>query len=136
MGCKGCRGTAMGGVIMLSIRERSRQDEVAIKEIHRNLGTAAAERVVSRALDEIATTMARIRLCLRQRDLGDVPRQLRRVRVMAEGLGMTSLAGVSRDAAHCLRRGDDTAFAAVCARLWRVAEHSLARGRDALDASS
>jgi hypothetical protein len=46
---------------------------------------------------------------------------------MAMGVGMVSLAQVARDARLCLERGDTTAFAAVWARLVRVAERSLVR---------
>jgi hypothetical protein len=46
---------------------------------------------------------------------------------MALGVGMVSLAHVARDAALCLERGDTTAFAAVWARLVRVAERSLVK---------
>jgi len=119
----------MGTVIALSIQEWLRRDDEAVAAIYRNLGAAAAERVVAHAFGELVAAMAQVGRCVHDRDLGDVPRQLRRVRVMAEGLGLLSLAGVAGDAGRCLERGDDTAFAAVWLRLARVAECSLAADR-------
>jgi hypothetical protein len=46
---------------------------------------------------------------------------------MAAGVGLVSLAQVAEDAREVLLRGDATAFAAVWARLMRVAERSLVR---------
>lgn len=115
----------MGRVIALAVRERLRRDEAVIAAIHRNLGSVAAEEMVRRALDELDATMAQLARYVREREPGDMVRQLRRVRALAGGLGLASLSGVARDAARCLEQRDDTAFAAVWLRLVRVAEDSL-----------
>jgi hypothetical protein len=60
-------------------------------------------------------------------ELDSLPRALKRMQAMAAGVGLVSLAQVAEDAREVLLRGDATAFAAVWARLMRVAERSLVR---------
>lgn len=120
------RVTGMDNVLVLRPRERVRQDGEAIAAIYRNLGTTTAEQIVTRALGELALTMAGIAAQVRGHELHDLARQLRRLQQMAENLGMISLGAVSADARVCLERCDSTGFAAVWARLLRIAEQSLA----------
>ncbi len=122
-----------GMVVALRLRERVRQDSAPIALMYRNMGTAAAEEVVTRALSELAMTMAGLAEQVRSRDRQDIARQLRRLQRMAEGLGMVSLGQVAGDIRCCLDQSDTTAFAAVWARLLRVAECSLATQKGVQD---
>jgi len=103
-----------------------RQDVEAIAVIYRNLGAPVAEQMVTRALGELALTMAGIAEKVRAQDLRHLARQLGRLRHLSADLGLLSLGAVAGDARCCLERADGTAFAAVWARLLRVAERSLA----------
>jgi hypothetical protein len=120
-------------VVALRPKERVRQDADPIASIYRNLGTASAEQVVTRALGELALAMAGLAQQVRGHDLSDLDRQLRRLQRMADHLGMVSLGLVAGDVRLCLDSGDVTAFSAVWARLLRVAERSLASDKDLLD---
>lgn len=120
---------------MLHPREVVRQDVEAVAEIYRNLGAPTAEQVVSRALGELALTMAGIVEKVRSQDLRDLGRQLARLRRLAEDIGLVSLAKVAGDAQACLERADGTAFSAVWARLLRVAERSLSTDHGVADLS-
>lgn len=122
-------------VVPLRHREEVQQNAEPIATIYRNLGTASAEQVVTRALGEVALTMAGIADRVRSRDLEDMGRRLRKLQQLAENLGMVSLSRVSSDVRACLERGDATAFAAVWARLIRIAERSLAIERELMDQS-
>jgi hypothetical protein len=124
---------AAGNVVALCPNDRVRQDAEPIATIYRNLGTASAEQVVTRALGELALTMAAMVAQVRDHDLHDLSRQLRRLQRMSENLGLTSLGLVAQDVRNCLERSDATAFAAVWARLMRVAERSLSAEGDLLD---
>ena len=93
---KGCV-MALENVVALPVRERVRQDSEPIATIYRNLGTASAEQVVTRARGELALTMAGLAAQVRQRDMQDLARQLRRLQRMAENLGMVSLGLVAGD---------------------------------------
>jgi hypothetical protein len=115
----------MGEVTALRPREIVRQDVEAIAVIYRNLGAPVAEQMVTRALGELALTMAGLAEKVRAQDLRDLARQLGRLTRLASDLGLSSLATVSGDAKTCLERADGTAFSAVWARLLRVAERSL-----------
>ncbi|WP_294981857.1 hypothetical protein [Tabrizicola sp.] len=103
-----------------------RQDVEAIAGIYRNLGAPVAEQMVTRALGELALTMAGIAEKVRAQELRDLARQLGRLGRLAADLGLLTLAMVAGDARTCLERAESTAFAAVWARLLRVAERSLA----------
>jgi hypothetical protein len=119
-------------VFVLRPNDRVKQDAEPIATIYRNLGAASAEQVVTRALTELALTMAGLATQVKARDLGDMDRQLRRLQRMSENLGMVSLGVIAGDVRACLGRSDVTGFAAVWARLLRVAERSLATDRELL----
>ena len=120
-------------VVALRPNDRVRQDAEPIAALYRNLGTASAEQVVTRALGELALTMSGMAQRVRAQDLADLSRQLRRLQRMGENLGMVSLGQVAEDVRACLEAGDSTAFSAVWARLLRVAERSLASEGEFLD---
>jgi len=123
----------MGNVTALRPSEVVHLDGEVIAIIYRNLGQTTAEQMVARALGELAIAMAGIAAQVKSHQLSDLSRQLTKLRRMAENLGLDSLGKVSEDARVCLERADSTAFAAVWARLIRVAEKSLARGPGAVD---
>lgn len=125
----------MGDVTALRPREVVRQDTEAIALIYRNLGAPVAEQMVTRALGELALTMAGLAEKVRAQDLRDLARQLARLGRLAGDLGLLSLATVALDAKTCLERADGTAFSAVWARLMRVAERSLATDAGLADQS-
>jgi hypothetical protein len=112
-----------------------RQDVEAIAVIYRNLGAPVAEQMVTRALGELALTMAGITEKVRAQELRDLARQLGRLGRLAADLGLLTLATVAGDARTCLEQADGTAFSAVWARLLRVAERSLAADMGLADQS-
>lgn len=120
-------------VMALRPKERVRQDAEPIATMYRNLGTSSAEQVVTRALGELALTMSGLAVQVRAHEMGDLIRQLRRLQRMAENLGLVSLGLVAADVRICLDSGDVTAFAAVWARLLRIAERSLSTDKELLD---
>ncbi len=120
-------------VVALRPNDRVRQDAEPIATIYRNLGTASAEQVVTRALAELALTMSGLAAHVKAHDMTDLTRQLRRLQRMSENLGLTSLGLVAADLRVCVDQGNSTAFAAVWARLMRIAERSLATDKGLLD---
>lgn len=120
-------------VVALPFVERIRQDSEPIAVIYRNLGTSSAEQVVARALGELALTMAGMASQVREHEMHDLSRQLRRLQRMSENLGLISLGLVAADVRNCLERTEVTAFSAVWARLVRIAERSLAPDKALLD---
>jgi hypothetical protein len=114
-----------GKVATITPREVVCQDVEAIAVIYRNLGAPTAEPMVKRALGELAMTMATIAERVRAQDLRDLAQHLGRLKRLADDLGLVSLGLVANDTRICLERADGTAFAAVWARLLRVAERTL-----------
>lgn len=122
-----------GNVMVLRPKEWVRLDAEPIAAIYRDMGSNAAEQVVARALGELALSMAGLAGQVRDRDLTDLHRQLRRLQRMADHMGMISLSMIAAEVRTCLDQGDATAFAAVWARLIRIAERSLETDAEMLD---
>ncbi len=121
-------GEGMAGrVVTLHPRERVDEDEGAIVAILDRLGPDPGAKLVTRAVGELALAVTVMCAQVERCELETLPRALKRVQAMAAGVGMVSLAHVAEDARAVLLRGDATAFAAVWARLVRVAEQSLVR---------
>ncbi|MEH6772418.1 MAG: hypothetical protein V7668_00695 [Cereibacter changlensis] len=120
-------------ITALQPKERVCQDAEQIAAICREMGAPAAEQAIGRALGELTLILSGLAARVQAQDVADLGRQLRRLQRMSEHLGMVSLGHVACDARRCAETGDGTAFAAVWARLIRVAEQSLAGDRPPLD---
>ncbi len=114
----------------LSPRDRVRQDAAPVAALYRDMGHQAAERVLIRAMGEMAMVLAGLADQVRRHDLTDVCAQMRRLNRIAKPLGMVTLCTVAVDVQNCLERGDATSFAAVWARLLRVGQTALALSPD------
>lgn len=115
------------GVVTLHPQERVDEDEGAILAIFDRLGPDPGAKLVTRAVGELAMALTVMCAQVDRHELDSLPRALKRMQAMAAGVGLVSLAQVAEDAREVLLRGDATAFAAVWARLMRVAERSLVR---------
>jgi hypothetical protein len=126
LGCEKM-GFDMSGAVILALtpRENPQHDIEQIASIYRNLSSAAAEQVVARALGELALSMAALAEDIADHQMGDLLRRLKRLDRMAHNLGLKTLSVVCKDLAICLERSDATGFAAVWARLLRVADCTL-----------
>ena len=120
-------------VTALRPKDRLRHDSGPLEAIYCSMGRTEAEQLVARALGELALAMAGIAAQVKAVDMADLPRQLKRIQRVADQLGLVSLAGVAGDLRACLDQGDATAFAAIWARLLRIAERSLASGAAPFD---
>lgn len=116
-----------GRVVTLHPQERVDEDAGAVLAILDRLGPDPGAKLVSRAVGELAMAVTVMSAQVERHELEPLPRALKRMQAMAAGVGMVSLAQVAEDARAVLMRGDATAFAAVWARLMRVAERSLVR---------
>ncbi len=105
--------------------EGVRLDGERLGALYAELGEAAAEAVICRAMEDLATALADLQRLAVCRDLAPMPGRARMLARVAGDLGMDSLARVALDAEVCAGRGDLAALAAVLARLVRIGDRSL-----------
>lgn len=127
-GCDALSGDWMASrVVELHPHERVNEDEGAILAIFDRLGPDPGAKMVTRAVGELALSVTVMCAQVERHEFETLPRALKRLQAMAAGVGLVSLSQVAADARVVLMQGDPTAFAAVWARLVRVAERSLVR---------
>lgn len=115
----------MAAVSNLNLAENVQIDADRLMRLLRELGAAGAERVVDRAVDEIAGRLLLIETSWASADFKTVGRTAQSLIAVADQIGMHLLAHVSCDVAGLAQSGDDSALAASVARLQRVGESSL-----------
>lgn len=115
----------MAEVVFLSPRERVREDFEPIVTIYRSMGTDVGAQLVAGALEDLAKAMTDLTARIGRHDLGDLDKGLTQIQQTAQDLGMITLGLVAGDLRDCANRADATAFAAVWARLTRLAQRSL-----------
>ena len=115
----------MTHIVRLIPQEKIRHDPEAMAAIYRNLGATLADRVISRALAELALTLSAAVQMVDDHELREFPRQMQRLRGLADNLGMQSLSRAAMSCKQCLEDGDGAAFSAVWQRLMRITERSL-----------
>ncbi len=134
----------MGEIAVLHHDEGIRVDGRRVVELYDELGAASAERVIGRAAEELAVALqfvvdqGRLALAAWGRDPGGDARaaaiqRADRMAALAWQVGLASVGRVAGDLRVCAARDDAAGFAAVLARLDRVANRSLTAVWDAQD---
>lgn len=111
-------------VTYLCPRERIWLDPSRIGLLYTELGGAEVQALLDRAMQELGGVHAELRGQYVARDLDGFARSLRRLRRIADHLGLTTVARIAGDVSDCLDRGDPTALAATWSRLSRSAEQA------------
>ncbi len=111
-------------VTYLCPRERIWLDPSRIGLLYTELGGAEVQALLDRAMQELGGVHAELRGQYAARDLDGFARSLRRLRRIADHLGLTTVARIAGDVSDCLDRGDPTALAATWSRLSRSAEQA------------
>jgi hypothetical protein len=120
----------MAQVMQICPRERVWLDPSRIGALYAELGGAEVRALLDRAMAEMGAVRREMASQYAAHDLDGFARNLRRMRRIAEHLGLTTVGTVAGDVAACLGRGDATALAATWARLSRSADQALAGGWD------
>lgn len=110
---------------VLRHEEGVRLDPDRLVALYSELGESGAERVIFRAMEELA---ARLSEMLKHADDGRADRLIRSARLLAkvaDQVGMATLARVASDVVASAETADGTAQAATLARLIRIGERSL-----------
>ncbi|MEM8592602.1 MAG: hypothetical protein AAGF13_08755 [Pseudomonadota bacterium] len=115
----------MDNVVVLAHDEEVRIDGRALAVLQAQLGSAGAEGVISRAVEEIANRLSLIERAHAQRERDALWKTSKGLIGIAEQIGLVDLARVSRDVSQCARGRDDVALSAVLARLIRLGDRSV-----------
>lgn len=109
-------------------------DHDRLGALYVQLGEAAAEDVVCRALEELAQRLGHCNAIYQAAEWEGLRKNARSLIAISEQIGMHALAQVARDVTECLDYGDGNATAATLSRLIRVGERSLTAVWDMQDA--
>ena len=115
----------MNGIAQLHCREAARLDRDRLEHLVRELGEPGAERVVGRAMEELAVRLQKIGTDYGRNNIRAVEKSAHSLIAIADQIGMSTLARVARDVVETAGRSDATAMAATVGRLQRVGEASL-----------
>ncbi len=115
----------MKDVLTIRLSETVRLDRDRLGALAAELGDAAAEDVVCRAMEELALRMSLCNQLYQQRDWDALAKTARSLIAIADQIGMTALARVATDVTTSAEGGDPVATGATLARLLRIGEYSL-----------
>jgi hypothetical protein len=112
--------------VPLCPREQPAIDRDRLIRLYADLGGIAADRVICRAMEDLAIRLARTERARREGDARKMLREARGAASVADQLGMVQVARIARDLSRLAGTPDTTAIAAVAARLDRLGEACLA----------
>ncbi|MCV2863968.1 hypothetical protein [Defluviimonas sp. WL0075] len=105
--------------------EGIRLDPDALAAIYARMGEGGAEKLISRAMEDLARRMQDLRACMAEGRSAQFVRSARMLTQLGAQVGMTSVARVAGDLIRVTEAGDAAGQAAVLARLERIGERSL-----------
>jgi hypothetical protein len=101
--------------------------------LYAQLGTAGAEDIICRAMEELAIRMAQCERMYRQEKWKDLRKLARSLVAISDQIGMTLLSRVASDVTRAVDGRDVVATAATLSRLLRIGEKSLTQIWDLQD---
>lgn len=112
-------------VLQLCPQERVWLDPARIGILYAQLGGAEVQALLDRAMTEMELTRGELAAQYMSRDQDGFGRNLRRLRRIADHLGLSTLARVADDVEVCADIGDERALAATWARLLRTIDRAM-----------
>jgi hypothetical protein len=112
-------------VIRLAAREDAVLDKRRIAVLRQSLGPRRCREVVEEVVFHLADRLTRLETAMKEGDAAEAARLTGRLASLSEQVGLADFARVARDLGRCLAHEDETATAAVAARLIRLGEDSL-----------
>lgn len=122
-------------ITKLTLTEPVRLDPDRLGALYSQLGDAAAEDVICRAMEELAVRMAHCEGLHRQSNWPELRKSARSLVAIADQIGMRMLSRVAADVTQAVDVNDTVAIAATLARLLRIGERSLTAIWDSQDLS-
>ncbi|WP_298916815.1 hypothetical protein [uncultured Roseobacter sp.] len=115
----------MDQVLKIRLKETVHVDQDRLGALYAELGEAAAEDVVCRAMEELALRLSHCSRLHSAANYDELRKCSRSLIAIAEQIGMHVLARVSADVINAIDATDGPAIAATLARLIRTGEQSL-----------
>ncbi|MCW3780689.1 hypothetical protein [Defluviimonas salinarum] len=115
----------MAKLAVLHHEEGVRVDPDCLVALYAELGEAGAERVLSRAMEELNARLTEMQRFVDEGRTAQLTRSARLLVKVAEQIGMPSFARVADDVVRATEAGDHAAQAATLARLIRIGDRSL-----------
>lgn len=115
----------MTQVLQLRLSESVMLDHGQLGTLYAQLGTASAEDVVCRAIEELANRMSECERFYRMRQLAELRKHARSLIAISEQLGMHALGDAARSVTECIDNADHVALAATLSRMLRIGDQSL-----------
>lgn len=119
----------------LTLAEPIRLDPDRLGALYCQLGEAAAEDVICRAIEELAVRLTYCNRLWQLNEREELRKSARSLIAIAEQIGMTTLARVAGDVTQAIDADDTIAEAAILSRLIRIGEGSLTAVWDLQDLS-
>jgi hypothetical protein len=122
-----CAGQGGGMPVLAILRhdEVVRLDPDPLAALYSELGENGAERIVCRAIEELASRLTEMSRHADQSSHAALIRSGRTLSKVAEQIGMATLARVAQDVIDATEAGDHAGQAATLARLVRIGDRSL-----------
>lgn len=115
----------MDQILKIRLSETVRVDQDRLVALYSELGEAAAEDVVCRAMEELALRLSHCSRLHSAEHWEDLRKCARSLIAISEQIGMMVLARVAGDVIKTIDAGDIPALGATVARLLRIGEQSL-----------
>lgn len=115
----------MNHVLTIRLKENVRVDQDRLGALYAQLGEAAAEDVVCRAMEELALRLSHCSRLYSAQNYADLRKCAKSLIAIADQIGMLVLARVAGDVLETIDAGDAPAIAATLSRLLRIGEQSL-----------
>ena len=125
----------MQSVTHLQVVEPVSVDQTTLEILYSEVGFAAAEEIVCRAMEQLALRLAQCDSQFKARDLDRLDKTVKSLIAVAEQVGMTLLARAGADVRQAMAAGDAAGMAACVARMARIGEGSLMAVWDLQDMS-
>lgn len=115
----------MTQVCVLRIDETAGVQVGVMQDLRRHMGEGAAERLICRAMEDLAGRLADIETAYWKGEMADVAKGCKTLIAVAQQIGLYGLADVARAVGDCAVNGDPVSVAATVARMLRVGDKSL-----------
>lgn len=125
VGAQLCGVWDMNTVATLRYDEAVRFDVERLEALCRDHGEDAAEKVIARALEQIAIKMAALEVLFAEQSYAGMDQICASLTRIAGQIGITTMARVARDVRACVKKGDVVGIAATMGRLHRIGDNSV-----------